>query len=76
VADELEQLIDQLRARYMALPEHSDVQHDFLAYLRSLARWHAEPRDYPDAAEIDFPEQITVALAVCLLSAAPASSTG
>jgi hypothetical protein len=65
VADELEQLIEHLRARYAALPPHPDARRDFLAHLRSLSRWHAEPQDYPVASDVAFPSAITVAFAVC-----------
>jgi hypothetical protein len=65
VADELEQFIEHLRARYAALQPQSDTKRDFLAHLRSLARWHAEPQDYPEVSEIAFPDEITIAFAVC-----------
>ncbi len=61
---EIEDLLDGVRQRFLALPANSCARESFVAHLRSLARV-SEPLDYPDAGVVEFPQSITVAFAVC-----------
>jgi hypothetical protein len=65
LAGALDDLFDQVRARYAGLAAGSDAKRDLLAHLRSLARWHAEPQDYRAPEPVDFPGELSVAFAVC-----------
>ena len=58
-------LFAEIRARYDALPAGSDARADFVAHLRSLARFLDEPMDYPTPSAVAFPEGMAVAYAVC-----------
>ena len=65
MAEQLNELLQSVQARYAELPAGSEARRDFLAHLRSLARWHAEPTDYPEAGTAEFPAHVRVALAIC-----------
>jgi hypothetical protein len=65
VGDELDDLFEQVPGRYAVLPARSDARRDVLAHLRSLARWQAEPSDYPMVKDVSFPNALTVTFAVC-----------
>jgi hypothetical protein len=36
-----------------------------IAHMRSLARFEADPADYPEPGDVSFPERLHVAFAVC-----------
>ena len=55
---ELHDLLRRVEARSAELPAGSAARRDLLAHLRSLARWRAEPRDYPEAGPVDFPAAV------------------
>jgi hypothetical protein len=65
VAEELSDLLRGIHARYAELPAGSNARRDFLAHLQSLARWHAEPNDYPKVSAVEFPTEVLVAFAIC-----------
>jgi len=61
----LDAILDEIRKRFNSLRENSNEQRDFLANLKSLARWNSEPMDYPQVKDPAFPATINVAHAVC-----------
>ena len=65
IVNDLDALFDQIRARFAESPPGSAGRADIAAHLRSLARWHREPADYPDVAPPSFPIFVDVAYAVC-----------
>ena len=60
---DIERLITEIRNRHEELTEKERKTYEM--HLESLARFHMEPMDYPEVNEIDFPESIHVAYAVC-----------
>jgi hypothetical protein len=58
-------LFAEIRARYDTLPARADARTDFVAHLRSLARFIDEPMDNPRPATVAFPAEMAVAYAVC-----------
>lgn len=36
-----------------------------IAHMRSLARFEADPADYPEPSDVSFPERLHAAFAVC-----------
>ena len=59
----IEDDLEAIRRRFGQL--NPNERGEFRRHLASLARWHAEPMDYPILNNIDFPERLTVAHAVC-----------
>ena len=64
MADLIDVLLERIKTRYSELPEGLSEQQAFLRHLESLARWHAEPMDYPSPT-IAFPATITISKATC-----------
>jgi hypothetical protein len=62
---ELESTLNEIRKRFAGFREGSDDQRDFIAHLHSIAKWNAEPMDYPDIKDANFPKNISIAHAVC-----------
>ena len=63
--DEFDQIVETIRKKLHSLAHDSCDRTHLMYHLRSLARWHEEPLDYPDVSDITFPEIIAVAYAVC-----------
>jgi hypothetical protein len=61
---DLETLFDQIRARLAEAPPGSASRADLLAHVRSLARWHKEPADYPEPGPAAYPASLAIASAV------------
>lgn len=60
---EIDELLSMVRRRYDEL-KTDRIRNDFTTHLRSLARYHNEPMDYPDLTAA-FPDRIHIAFAVC-----------
>ena len=54
----------EIKDRFSELKNSCD-QESFILNLKSLARWHNEPMDYPDTTGVRFPDSIHIAHAVC-----------
>jgi len=65
VESELEELLGLVRMRYAELTDERCQRKIFLKRLRNLARFGAEPMDYPEPAGVELPKELEVALAVC-----------
>lgn len=65
VESELEELLDLLRKRYAELTDARCQRTVFLKRLRNMARFGAEPMDYPESEGVALPKELEVALAVC-----------
>jgi len=63
--DELDNLYQAISRRLKKLPPGSDARRDVIAHLKALARFNAEPNDYPKVEKVEFPQSIQVAYAVC-----------
>ncbi len=63
--DDIEDLLKAIKDRYSKFTIENDVMKDFISHLKSIARWHNEPMDYPEIKDTEFPESINVAYAVC-----------
>lgn len=62
---ELEPLIEAIRRRFSELTDERCQRRLFLNRLRNLARFGAEPMDYPEPQGVELPKELEVALAVC-----------
>ena len=62
---DIEALFEAIRDRLAGAPPGSDSHAAILAHLRSLARWHQEPRDYEEPGPASFPATLPIAYAVC-----------
>jgi len=65
MSDNIDDILKAIKDRYSQLSIDNDVKIDFINHLRSIARWHNEPMDYPEIKDIKFPDSIHVAYAVC-----------
>ena len=65
VTENLNALLAAIRRRYDDLGPQAHRRESFLAHVRSLAHWEADPHDYPDPGPVSFPEEVSVAYAVC-----------
>lgn len=63
--NELDEIIELIKNKVGSLRDGSCEKRGFIDHLRSLARWHEEPMDYPEVSHMDFPENIFIAYAVC-----------
>ena len=63
--NDIKALLEAIRIKLSALPEGSCARVSYLAHIRALARWPDEPMDYPKATDVDFPDSIGIAYAVC-----------
>jgi hypothetical protein len=62
--NEFDEIIASIKKKIESLPEGSCLKQNYMAHLRSLAR-KEEPMDYPTATDVNFPESIYIAYAVC-----------
>jgi hypothetical protein len=65
VDSELEPFLDLIRKRYAELTDARCQRKVFLKRLGNLARFGAEPMDYPEPAGVELPKELEIALAVC-----------
>jgi hypothetical protein len=65
VDGELEPFLEALRKRYAELTDARCQRKVFLKRLGNLARFGAEPMDYPEPEGVELPKELEVALAVC-----------
>jgi hypothetical protein len=63
--NEIDIIFSKIKKQLSELPEGSNIKNDLISHLRSLARWYNEPMDYPEASNIDFPDTLDIAYAVC-----------
>jgi len=63
--DEVKNLLEAIRQRFVNLGPQKCRRESFLAHLRSLGRWEADGGNYPDPGEVTFPEKIHISFAVC-----------
>jgi hypothetical protein len=62
---ELDPLLEALRWRFSELTDEKCQRKVFLNRLRNLARFGAEPMDYPAPEGVELPKEVEIALAVC-----------
>ncbi len=62
---EVESLLAAIRQRFSELTDERCQRRLFLNRLRNLARFGAEPMDYPEPDGVELPKEVEVALAVC-----------
>lgn len=66
MSDNLEKLFAQIRRRYEELEGGSESRKaSFLAHVRSLGEWESDREYDPDPGEVDFPESLPIAFAMC-----------
>ena len=64
MANDLKKIFDEIEERYSTLNNSCDKE-SFIANLKTVALWHDEPMDYIEPKEINFPESLHIAYAVC-----------
>ena len=65
---DIDQLVADIRKRYDELTSsdyNERIIESFKMHAASLAKWYNEPMDYPEISDIDFPESVYIAYAVC-----------
>lgn len=65
MTEDLDGLVEAIRRRFHDLGPQACRRESFLAHLRALATWESDRNDYPDPGEVSFPEDLSVACAVC-----------
>lgn len=63
--DKLDSLYKAISRRLKELPDGSCARGDVLGHLMALARFNAQPNDYPQVEKVEFPQSMHVAYAVC-----------
>ena len=61
---DFDKIFDAIKKQYSKLKNTCDKE-SFILNLKSLARYNEEPDDYKEPEEINFPESIHIAYAVC-----------
>lgn len=65
VDGDLDDLLAAVRERFAELPSNACQRKVFLNRLRNLARFGAEPLDYPEPVETILPKELEIGFAVC-----------
>ena len=60
----IDALLEKVKTRFSELRPDSSAQKNLLLHLESLARWNAEPMDYPPPSKV-FPSEVLIASATC-----------
>jgi len=58
-------LLQKIKTRYENLRENDELKDLFISHLKSLSQFQCEPMDYDENPNVNFPEEIYVAYAVC-----------
>ena len=65
MTDNIDDILKAIKDKHDQLSDSKNERDKFINHLKALERWRDEPMDYPEINEVDFPDKIHIAYAVC-----------